>query len=86
MNSHRALPGIVPEGERVTYKDQAGFFSAAHSVARSRNWCNGVNKMDGRKNRRTRVVNKKILRDAIVWNNFRKVKDIKATKNTEKMF
>ena len=37
MNSNGALSDTVLEGERMAHKDQAGFRSAVHGVARSWN-------------------------------------------------
>ena len=37
-----ALSDIVPEGERMAWKAQAGFHSAVHSDPRSRNLLNGT--------------------------------------------
>ena len=42
VNSSRTLSDRVP-GERVAQKDQAGFHSAGHKVARRRNRLHGIN-------------------------------------------
>lgn len=43
MNISGALSDIASEGEGMVQKDGAGFFSAVHSIIRSRNGLDGTN-------------------------------------------